>query len=255
MRRVLFYLALLVSVLALPGLSWAQTPPPPTATPSAPSTPLMASEVSPTYVLRPGDDLVITFLGVQDPPYDVKLREDGGMYIPRVGDVHAAGHTILELKPILEKRLAKHLLHSQVEIGLRSTAPQYAMVFGEVTKPGQIEVAEGTSLVQGLSEAGGFTTGADTSEVTLVRNRQTLHVLLENSGDPPTVSPGDVIYVQKAGKVSVMGSVNTPAIITINGSSSTVWEAIMSAGGPKPEAAMTRIKLVRFGATTSADAQ
>ncbi len=200
------------------------------------------------YILRAGDELVITYLGVDDPPYDIKVRDDGGIFIPRIGEVKAAGYTISQLRPIMEARLAKHLLHSDIEIGLKSVAPHYVMVLGEASKGGQIEVVPHMTLVQVLAAAGGMTAQADTGMVTLIRNHQQLKVPMSGpSAMDIEVQPNDVIMINKASRISVMGAVQSPAVVGLS-TNATVWDALEAVGGPKPEAAMGRIKLVRFGA-------
>ena len=101
--------------------------------------------------------------------------------------------------------------------------------------------------MQALAEAGGPSLTADQSQAILVRGDRTTKVSLKPTAGPQfMVQPGDIIYLERAPRISVGGAVNTPDLQFLTQGDTTVWDAIVACGGPKPEAALSRVKLARF---------
>lgn len=135
-----------------------------------------------SYQIRSGDSLQIEVL--EDPALNrsVLVLPDGSISFPLVGTIPAAGRTIDAVKADLAAALAGNFAAApNVFVGIttlaapraaRAAGPArtisvYAM--GEVTAPGKADVAPGTTVLQFLAQAGGFTRFAAQKRIQLRR--------------------------------------------------------------------------------------
>lgn len=135
-----------------------------------------------SYQIRSGDSLQIEVL--EDPALNrsVLVLPDGSISFPLVGTIPAAGRSIDAVKADLSAALAGNFAAApNVFVGVgtlaapraaRAAGPArtisvYAM--GEVTSPGKADVAPGTTVLQFLAQAGGFTRFAAQKRIQLRR--------------------------------------------------------------------------------------
>jgi len=135
-------------------------------------------------------------------------------------------------------------------------------VLGAVRKPGVIMFAPGRNLVEAIARAGGATDNA-AGVIRIIRNRRGnvrppgsadtgVHEELPledvlTSGRKASLGDGDVVYVpkKKTGKVYVLGQVKSPGACEWR-SGSTVFQAVVQAGGFTKHASRESIKIVRL---------
>ena len=135
------------------------------------------------YLVRPGDTLRVEI--VEDPSMnrDVLVAPDGQIQLPFVGSVLAGGRSVDQIRAGVTMALADDFaVGPTVFVGLSAVAPRVAVqavpepvetlnvyVMGEVAKPGRIEVSPGTTILQVLASAGGFSDFAATRRIQLRR--------------------------------------------------------------------------------------
>lgn len=132
------------------------------------------------YKIRPGDSLQIEVLEDTSLNRSVLVLPDGSINFPLVGTIRAAGRSIDEVKSQLAGGLASNfaaapnvyvsvgsLATRQAGTAARRTIGVFAM--GEVATPGRAEVLPGTTVLQFLAQAGGFTRFAAQKRVQLRR--------------------------------------------------------------------------------------
>lgn len=157
--------------------------------------------------LAAGDVIKLSFPGNPEYNQTQKIRPDGKISLPLIGEVQAAGQNIPQLQTQLSSLLASQLQNSEVVIALDITAsPVY--VSGAVLKPGKVEINGPMTALEAIMEAGGFIEGtSDTKKVKLIRmenGHYTTHILdLSPSlrGQTATallLKPRDVIYVPQS---------------------------------------------------------
>jgi protein involved in polysaccharide export with SLBB domain len=125
-------------------------------------------------------------------------------------------------------------------------------VMGDVTQPGPTYLSPDQSMQDAISQAGGVLPTAASNHVTLVRDGQTYSLAL---GDPLFTAPartGDVITVPSAPRVTVVGMVVTPGIVSLK-TDPTLLSAIYTAGGPARFANLKFVQVMRDGTKTSYD--
>ena len=134
-----------------------------------------------SYQIRSGDSLQIEVL--EDPALNrsVLVLPDGSINFPLVGTIPAAGRSVSDVRGDLSAALASKFASAPNVFvgvgtlavvtprtaGVAATISVYAM--GEVTSPGKADVAPGTTVLQFLAQAGGFTRFAAQKRVQLRR--------------------------------------------------------------------------------------
>lgn len=157
--------------------------------------------------LAPGDVIKLTFPGTPEFNQSQKIRPDGRISLPLVGEVDAAGSTVGELQARLARLYKSQLENTEVVVALENRAiPVY--VCGAVNRPGKVVIDRPVSTLEAIMEAGGFTPNtADMSRVHLIRienGRHTTRILNINDTLKARqtvasyVKPYDVIYVPES---------------------------------------------------------
>jgi polysaccharide export outer membrane protein len=160
----------------------------------------------PVGILSPGDEIGLSFSGASEMNTRRKIRPDGKVSLPTVGDVHAAGRSIASLQQTLQSLYQPHLQDSEVSVSLEQAAAA-VYVSGEVLRPGKVSFDRPMTALEAIMESGGFSKFADPRRVILIRrqdDRQQRYVLNLNDtlagadSRPFDVRPYDVIYVSQS---------------------------------------------------------
>ncbi len=158
------------------------------------------------YILANGDVFDVTFLFEKQLDTRVKVRPDGGVALPIVGDVLAAGRTPAELDSQLTAAYATYYREPEITVNVVDFAPPTVYVMGEVRVPGDVELVPGLSMLQAIAVRGGPLVGANMGSVMLLRrlnDRQALAQRIDlervleakNMAADPLLAPYDIIYV------------------------------------------------------------
>jgi polysaccharide export outer membrane protein len=128
-------------------------------------------------------------------------------------------------------------------------------VSGEVQSPGKLQLLAPRSLLAVLADAGGETTAAG-GYVEIHRphsgeTEQVVRVAYEPGKDSreaekAVVSPGDTVYVPRAGVIYVLGAVNRPGgYLMVNGGTLDLPQSIALALGVSPVGSSKSVVVVR----------
>jgi polysaccharide export outer membrane protein len=168
------------------------------------NTPLPDQPIATTPVtLSPGDVIKLTFPGAADLNQSQKIRADGKVSLPLVGEVTAAGKRLVDFQNELTGLYKPQLRNSDVVVSLESGTIT-VVVSGYVSKPGRLSFDRPTTVFQAIMEAGGPNEYGSLSNVHLVRiingeqHTQVLNIRHAVSGKTTKVNyvkDGDVIYV------------------------------------------------------------
>ncbi len=159
----------------------------------------------PGYVIGPQDVLDINVWKEPDMTRVVPVRPDGKISLPLINDVQAAGVTPQELAADVTTKLRKFLTDPQVTVIVTQINSQRVFVIGEVLLAGAFQLVPGTTVLQALANAGGFTTFADVKKIHVMRLANGKHLELPFNyrevlkGDNPDqnikLEPGDTVVV------------------------------------------------------------
>ncbi len=134
------------------------------------------------------------------------VSSEGTISFPLIGSVDVAGKTPAEVEQTIRQRLADGYLNDpQVSVLVKEYRSKKVSVFGQVRKPGTLPYADGMTIVEAISQAGGFTEMARKNGVTVTRKgkekseKYTIPVESIGEGKAPDffVRPGDTIFVPR----------------------------------------------------------
>lgn len=195
-QRVSVVLLTVLACVAGAAAGTAQTPSSPTrptsqgARPAAPPVPAGAQEflspydrdaLTPEYRIAPGDVLNVFVWREADLTRDVRVRPDGYVTIPLLGDIFAIAKTPKRLAAELTEALSKFVNSPVVTVTLGDSSTLRFYVVGEVNKPGEYPLVGRTTVMQALALAGGFREFAKTEEVKILRQELSM-----SGGQPKT---------------------------------------------------------------------
>lgn len=121
------------------------------------------------YILGFGDELEISVFRHDDLSKKVRILPDGMIYYPLVGDIKAEGLSVNQLRDKLKEGLLRYYVEPQVSVMVTSISSQKVFVLGEVNKPGAFLLDKPKTVIEAISEAGGFTDDAKIKNVLLIR--------------------------------------------------------------------------------------
>jgi polysaccharide export outer membrane protein len=159
----------------------------------------------PAYVIGPQDMLDINVWKEPDMTRVVPVRPDGKISLPLINDVQAAGSTPQQLASDITTKLKKFLTDPQVTVIVTAINSQRVFVIGEVLHAGAFQLVPGTTVLQALANAGGFTTFANVKKIHVMRTVNGKHVELpfnyrevlngDNQDQNIKLEPGDTVVV------------------------------------------------------------
>jgi polysaccharide biosynthesis/export protein len=124
-----------------------------------------------TYVIQPGDVLEVQVWKETEISKQVPVRPDGKISLPLINDVQAAGLTSDQLTADLTEKLKKFISDPQVTVIVTQVNSQRIYVMGEVLRGGTYPLMPGMTVLQGLSDAGGFTPFASQKKIYVLRDQ------------------------------------------------------------------------------------
>jgi polysaccharide export outer membrane protein len=122
------------------------------------------------YLIGPEDTVEVMVWKNPDLSRTVIVRPDGKISLPLIGDVQAAGLTAIQLKDSITERLKLYYKETpQISIILQQINSYSIYILGEVRNPGKYVVKTGTSFLQAITLAGGFTEFASKNRIMIRR--------------------------------------------------------------------------------------
>lgn len=128
-----------------------------------------SNTVSSDYIIGAEDVLEITVWRNQDLSKVVQVRPDGKFSMPVIRDVTAVGKTTSQLADEITKKLKEYVQNPVVAVSVREVNSYSIFLLGEVVKPGKYPLKSKTTLLQGITIAGGFTPTAARNQVVIFR--------------------------------------------------------------------------------------
>jgi polysaccharide export outer membrane protein len=224
------------------------------------------------YTIGPEDLLEISVFEVEELNKTVRVSSQGSISLPLLGTLKAKGLAVNELEREIRDLLAERYLQDpHVTVFVKEYRSYRISVIGAVNEPNMYDVAGQKTILDMLAMAGGL---RDDAGYLLFVNRPPRLELEEEAAktgtDPEQGGPktfvidleellvkgnfalnlplirGDVINVPVSGKIFVGGDVMRPGGFPLKGEKITVSQAIILAGGVKPEADGARTKIFRY---------
>jgi len=174
-----------------------QSPLPPLPNPPGPRTAVR---------LSPGDVIKLSFAEETDLDQVQRIRRDGKVTLPLIGEVTAAGKRVIDFQRQLVDLYEPHLDNPDLVVILESGVTN-VIVSGFANKPGKYVFDRPTTVYQAIMEAGGVSDYGSASNVHLTRiingvqRTETINLRQSIRGKPvypEYVQDGDVIYISRS---------------------------------------------------------
>src|SRR6266550_3490800 len=184
-------------VFAALGYGGCQTAQPPLPYPPGPKTAVR---------LSPGDTIKLAFAEETDLDQTEKIRRDGKISLPLIGEVTAAGKRVIDFQHELVSRYEGQLENNEVLVTLENGTATVT-VSGFANKPAVYPFDRPTTVYQAVMEAGGVSDYGSPSNIHLTRiingeqRTETINLRPAIRGEPINpkyVQDGDVIYISRS---------------------------------------------------------
>jgi polysaccharide biosynthesis/export protein len=174
-----------------------QSPLPPLPYPPGPKTAVR---------LSPGDVIKVSYADETIPDQTQKIRRDGKVSLPLIGQVTAAGNRPIDFQDELVSRYEGKLDNSEVLVTVEEGRAT-VIISGFANKPGPITFDRPTTVYQAIMGAGGVSDYGSLSNIHLTRiingeqRTETINLRPAIHGEPTNpkyVQDGDVIYIARS---------------------------------------------------------
>jgi polysaccharide biosynthesis/export protein len=236
---------------------------------------IVTPEIQKGYLVGPGDVITGKVLGDEEFNFVSTVDEDGKIQVPFFEQgVMAKCRTEKELRADVVGLLSKYLKSPQVQVQVteRNSRPP-ATIYGEVRKPEQVILSRKARLLELLARAGGVTEKAggmiqvfrpqvpicsdpvaeaewkveSNNGLDVPSRLYSLGSLRQgNEQSNPEIFPGDIIVVQEALPVFIVGEVTATGKVLLPEGGLPLTEAIARVGGVRREAKTKNIKVYRL---------
>ncbi|MBP7870104.1 MAG: SLBB domain-containing protein [Candidatus Saccharicenans sp.] len=210
------------------------------------------------YIIGSRDLLEIKVFELPEFDHTVRVSEDGSITLPLIGNIQIGGLTKDKAEKKLSELLEKYVKKAQVSIFIKEYQSSRVAIIGAVEKPGMYELVGRQTLLQMISQAGGFKDTA-ANEIYVLREGQdgttaSISIDLEdlmingNQNLNIPIQANDVINVpvDKLINVYVFGEVRQPGALQVKMSNKiTLLQAIAQAGGLSENATKRGVTIKR----------
>jgi polysaccharide biosynthesis/export protein len=140
-----------------------------------------AAPVDPkTYVIGPEDILGVRVWREPELSSSVQVRPDGKITMALIGELDAAGKTPEALKDKVVEALQEYIVKPEVIVTVQSVRSRKYHITGEVGRVGTFPLVVPTTVLEALTNAGGFREFANTKKITILRNGKLLKFNYKN---------------------------------------------------------------------------
>lgn len=118
--------------------------------------PNMSIAVPSSYVLGPGDEVIVDVYGDSQKSDKIKIAPDGTVTLDYAGPVSVSGKTLAQAQSAIRSRLQGYFGGSSIKVSVGQTRTITINVMGEVMTPGSYTLSAFASVFHALYQAGGI---------------------------------------------------------------------------------------------------
>ena len=224
--------------------------------------PVLNMPTSPSYVLGPGDELLLTMWGETQLFSQLVISREGNIIVPNAGPVLAQGITVEALKARLLKRLTSFYsglrnggpdANTWLDVSVGKLRTIQVFVLGEVKKPGGYAISSMSTSFLALYVAGGPNINGSLRSIEVIRNNKSIstidfydYALRGDKSKDVRLQDGDIVFVKTVGKrTALAGNVIRPAIYEMK-PDETLKDLLIMAGGIQVNAYFDRVHVERI---------
>jgi len=160
-----------------------------------------------TTTVGPGDVFKMEIVGEKELPQEYQVASDGTVDLPYLERLKVKGLEPQEIARLVRQQLMarKILTDPSVVVSVKEYASKKVTILGQVQKPGSFPYAQGLTLVQAISLAGGLNAIGNKDRVNLTRRTKTgsrtvvlsLDAITEGRSPDIPLQAGDQIFVHE----------------------------------------------------------
>jgi len=122
-----------------------------------------------SYRIQPSDTIAVQVWNQSKLSGDVKVRSDGQVTLPLLGDVAVGNLTPAGAAQQIERRLDGLVVDPKVTVSVKEGQPASFSVVGEIKASGSYPLHPGMGLLQALATAGGLTEFSNPNKIYVIR--------------------------------------------------------------------------------------
>lgn len=205
-----------------------------------------------TYVLGPGDQVVIDVYGASQNTHQLTISPEGTVTVPGYGPIYVSGMTVAAANGKIRSTLGSRYASSKVKLSVGQTRTIMINVMGEVKTPGTYTLSAFSTVFHALYRAGGINDIGTLRNVKVYRNGKLItvvdiyeYILNGRLAGNVRLQDGDVVQVGPYDcLVGVTGNVKRPMFYEMRKNES-VATLLKYAGGFAGDAYKKAVRLVR----------
>jgi polysaccharide export outer membrane protein len=128
-----------------------------------------AADLSPEYIIGPGDVLGIVFWREKELSGDVSVLPDGRITLPLLNEIQAAGLKPEELRSRITEAAKRFVTDPTATVVVRQVNSRRVFITGMVAKPGPYPLYQPMTVLQLIATAGGLLEYAKGDEIIVIR--------------------------------------------------------------------------------------
>ncbi len=144
------------------------------------------------FILGAGDEIEIKVYRHDDLNRRIRVPPEGKNTLPLIGEIQTKGVSVYQINEKIKEGLSNYLVNPEVSVEVTAFKGQKIFVLGEVHRPGVYQIDPPTTVLEAISNAGGFNLDGKSSSVLLVRG----------GPEKPEIKTLDLKKTLEKGKVS-----------------------------------------------------
>jgi polysaccharide export outer membrane protein len=184
------------------------------------------------YVLQAGDVIAINIVEHAEFSGRHKIRPDGRINYPVIGEIDVASLTCAQLVKIMQGKLSSYINNPVASVSIEAYYANKIFAIGDIAKPGEYQIYEPVDVLKAIAMCGGLR-NSKVKIIKIIRGDGTiisvnLRDLWQNTAKYDTrkylLYPGDTIYIPDSFQVpwglvaSILGiiSVSLTILLTVD---------------------------------------
>ncbi len=175
-----------------------------------------------SYILGPGDEIVVVLRGLEDQTYTQRVNRDGQIVLPKLTPIEAAGRSLGDFRTDVERRVAQTYISTNAFISLGQLRQISVLITGDVRSPGMRVLSALATPLDAIFASGGIAKTGTLRSVTLMRGSETRTIDLYGVLTQPdainlgALENGDRIFIPPLqSTVAIAGLVKHPGIFEL----------------------------------------
>jgi protein involved in polysaccharide export with SLBB domain len=185
--------------------------------------PINEPNADPSYILDAGDQITLQLIGQKNIVSKIKIKRDGAINIPDIGDIIVAGLSLQEATELVKKQVSQAFIGVEAFVSLSELRDINVLVVGNARQPGMYTLSGASSALSLLYAAGGIDENGSYRDIIHKRNNKDLQtidlyeILLKgNLTFSHQLRSGDVLVVNpRLSEVRISGAFANPGIYEV----------------------------------------